>query len=82
MVDVFLEGISTTAQQSKRTLDFLYADPIISINQLQQHLGLKYNATNKLVKDLAHLKILQETTGQNRNHLFVMHEYLSLFEVG
>lgn len=67
------------ALNAKRTLGFLYADPIISIKQLQQHLGLEYNATNKLVKDLARLEILQEITGQNRNRLFVMREYLSLF---
>lgn len=67
------------ATNAKITLDFLYSDPITSVKTLQQHLQLEYNATNKLIKDLMNLKILQEVTGQYRNRLFVMHEYLLLF---
>jgi len=73
-------ALGKKAINAKTALDFLYADPIISVKQLQQHLGLEYNATNKLVKDLSNLKILQEITGQNRNRLFVMREYLLLFK--
>lgn len=68
------------SSDAKKTLGILYADPMISVKQLQQHLTLEYNATNNLVKGLVGLDILQEITGQNRNRLFVMVKYIELFD--
>lgn len=67
------------ASNAKIALNYLYANPITSVQQLQVRLQLGYNATNNLIKSLTSLGILVEMTGNNRNRLFVMSEYFKLF---
>ncbi|SMN13219.1 MloA [Bathymodiolus heckerae thiotrophic gill symbiont] len=77
--EIRIIGLGRKAKIAKTILEFLYTDPVVSVKQLQKFSGLKYAASNNLVKDLVKLQILKEITGQNRNRLFVMSEYLDLF---
>ncbi len=67
------------AKHAKQALNILYTNPITNIKQLQQSLNLQYPATNRLIKDLVRLNIVQEITGQSRNRLFMMGKYMNLF---
>ena len=42
-------------------------------------LSVSYVTANKLARSLEELDILRETTGQSRNRIYVLHEYLHLF---
>lgn len=75
--DIIQLGIR--AKYANQALQYLYTNPIIGIKQLQQYLGIKYDATNNLVKNLVKCNILEEITGYSRNRIFVMRQYLDLF---
>ncbi|NEQ18031.1 MAG: Fic family protein, partial [Moorea sp. SIO3E2] len=63
-------------------LDNLYFRPIITVEQVQKIIQLKYPNANKLVNDLCDVGILQEITGQKRNRVFAYAPYLELLNQG
>jgi len=60
-------------------LQHLYQRPIINVKKAQTATGLSYNAANTLISDLMKIGILKETTGYNRNRVFVFESYINLF---
>ncbi len=46
---------------------------------VQEILGVKYPAANKLIGDFVELGILKEKTGFSRNRLFAMDDYIAIF---
>lgn len=67
------------AKRAQQLLHVLFSHPIISARQVAKRLDIGYNPANRLVADMEKHKILQEVTGQSRNRLFALVEYLSLF---
>ncbi len=57
----------------------LYARPVVDVKSVCQLLDAAPNTASALINDLVKHGILTEITGQQRNRLFVFHEYLSLF---
>jgi len=60
-------------------LQHLYKRPIVNVNKAKKATGLSYNAANALISDLMKIDILKETTGYNRNRVFVFESYINLF---
>jgi Fic family protein len=58
----------------------LFVHPVVTIAETQKISGLSKKAANDLVAIFVHYKILKETTGQSRNRVFVLEEYLNLFK--
>ena len=57
----------------------LFHQPLVSVRQVEEITKLSYKASNELVNDFIKANILRETTGQNRNRIYVFEEYLNLF---
>ena len=60
-------------------LEFLYQQPIASVQMVQEHVGLSYSNANALVGKLTDLAVLREITGGRRNRRFSYDAYLALF---
>jgi Fic family protein len=61
-------------------LDYLFEQPLISINMVQEHLRCGFPTASKYVELFEEAGILRETTGYQRNRRFRYEPYLSLFE--
>lgn len=73
------ERIGRMAGNGHRVLESLYGNPVVSVNEVQNLIGVTYPAANNLVTQLVNLGILQEMTGQRRNRRFRYVEYIQLF---
>jgi Fic family protein len=61
-------------------LDYLFEQPIVSINLVQERLGCGFPTASKYVEQFVEDGILRETTGNQRNRRYRYDPYLSLFE--
>jgi Fic family protein len=61
-------------------LDYLFEQPLISIQMVQQRLGCGFPTASKYVEQFAEEGLLRETTGLKRNRRFRFDPYLALFE--
>ena len=80
--EVFENKISTLGRKTERgrkLLVYLFTNPIVNIKGTGKALGTQYPAMNNLVQDFVKLGILKEKTGYSRNRLFVMDDYIKLF---
>jgi Fic family protein len=76
------EKLSTLGRRSGRAhqlLDYLFQQPIVSVKLVQDVLGLSQPASNSLVRAMASIGILKESTGFRRNRKFTYERYLRLF---
>ncbi|NQT19602.1 MAG: Fic family protein [Planctomycetes bacterium] len=63
-----------------RLLDFLYQNPVLSVQMAQGHLGCSYGRANSLISRFEKAGILREFTGRPRNRRFRYDPYLALFD--
>jgi Fic family protein len=61
-------------------LQFLFSKPIVYVNQVKEVTNSSFKSANDLVADFVEAGILKETTGHNRNRIFVFEQYLKMFE--
>jgi len=69
-------------KRSKQGLEFfhqLFKKPVVTIKNVQSMTGLSPKAANDLVQVFIEKYILVETTGYQRNRVFVFHEYMGMF---
>jgi Fic family protein len=57
----------------------LYQQPIINAQKVQTIIGSKTASAYSLLEDLERLEIVKETTGFQRNRIYVFEDYLKLF---
>ncbi len=62
-----------------RLLDYLFEQPLTTVNATRDYLKISYVAANGLIGELCDLGVLTETTGNNRNRVFRFGAYLDLF---
>ena len=76
-----IEGYLGVKQQKlgKELLKHLFAKPVITAKDVESLLGVSKPTATSLVNKLTEAKILIERTGYKRNRVYVLHEYLSLF---
>lgn len=60
-------------------LHALFSKPVATIKDVQHFTGLTPKAANDLVQAFVTKEILKETTGYQRNRVFVFEEYLNMF---
>lgn len=77
--DLIAGRLGRAAGNGHRTLEHLYAHPIISVNQVRELIGTTYPAANQLVDRLMDIGILVEVTGRTRNRRFSYDPYVRLF---
>ena len=71
--------LRSRAKNAQKLLNFMYDDPIVSVNWVVEKLNMNFPTANRLLKSLTELGVLKETTGYFRNRLFVLEKYLNLF---
>lgn len=80
--DIEKEKIMGLGKRSKQALDLfhhLFRKPVVTVSDAQKMTGLSPKAANELVRIFVELKILRETTGYQRNRVFVFDEYMRMF---
>ncbi|RKU36196.1 cell filamentation protein Fic [Candidatus Poribacteria bacterium] len=71
--------LRSRAKNAQKLLNFMYDDPIVSVNRVVEELNMNFPTANRLLKSLTELDVLKEITGFSRNRLFVLEKYLNLF---
>ncbi len=64
---------------AKSFLQFLYGQPVTSINEVADALKINNVTANRLIDDFVRLAILVEITGFKRNRIFSFDKYIDLF---
>jgi Fic family protein len=77
--DLIAANLGGAAGNGHRTLEYLFAHPIVSVNEIRELIGTTYPAANDLVRRLVKGGILFEVTGQLRNRRFRYDPYVQLF---
>ena len=67
------------AKQGQTLLYGLFSKPVVQIKDVQNITGLSPRAANNLVQEFLAKGILKETTGYQRNRIFVFEEYMKVF---
>ena len=57
-------------------IDQLFAQPVVTVNQLAKNVGLSYRGSANLIERLERDGLLEEVTGQKRNRVYVAKEIL------
>jgi Fic family protein len=70
------------AQNAKSLIDFLYKQPVISVNDIVKSLNISKPTANNLIKDFEHKNILKEITGNQRNKIYIFDEYITIYSKG
>ncbi|MGB5892766.1 MAG: Fic family protein, partial [Ignavibacteriaceae bacterium] len=65
--------------KAKQLINMLYANPLVSSNDVTSFLAVTPATANSLIQDFINLGILVEITGRQRYRLFSFAEYLKLF---
>ena len=76
------DRIITLGKRTKVGMELLpqlFKRPVVAVKDVQGMTGLSAKAANDLVQAFVDKGILAEITGQQRNRLFVFHEYMKLF---
>ena len=77
--DQKISTLGKKVPRARHLLLYLFSQPIVSINNVSDVLGISFKSSSELVADLADLGILVEKTGYSRNRLFEMKDYVTLF---
>lgn len=76
------EKIMLLGKRSKQGVDLLhhlFRKPVVTIKDVQSMTGLSPKAANDLAQAFVEKKIIVETTGYQRNRVFVFMEYVRMF---
>ncbi|HEX4171618.1 MAG TPA: Fic family protein [Acetobacteraceae bacterium] len=77
--DLIASRLGRAAGNGHRTLEHLFAHPIVSVNEVRELIGTTYPAANQLVERMTEAGILIEVTRQTRNRRFRYDAYVRLF---
>jgi len=72
-------SLGKRSQQGMNLFHKLFKNPVVSVKTVQSLTGLSQKAANDLVNVFVERKILLETTGYQRNRIFVFRAYINLF---
>jgi len=72
-------GMGKRSKQALVLFHHLFTKPVIGVHDVKKMTGLSPKAANDLVRIFVEMKILRETTGYQRNRVFVFDEYMRLF---
>jgi Fic family protein len=77
--DLIASRLGRAAGNGHRTLEHLFAHPIVSVGDVRELTGTTYPAANQLVERLSDIGIMAEITGHARNRRFRYDPYIGLF---
>ena len=65
--------------KAQAVINYLYQQPIVNAQKVQTIIGSKTASAYTLLEDLERMEIVKETTGFQRNRIYVFEYYLKLF---
>lgn len=71
--------LGARAKRAQLLLQKLFSHPTITTSEAAKHMGVSFVSANNLISELVNMGILKELTGAERNRIFALHEYISLF---
>ncbi len=74
-----LMGLGRRTQSALQLFKHLFKKPVLNVRDIQTFTNLSPKAANDLVGVFIDLGILKETTGYQRNRIFIFNDYVDLF---
>ncbi|MCK5461094.1 Fic family protein [Candidatus Gracilibacteria bacterium] len=68
------------AKLAQRLLTKLYSNPVISPREAESFLGITPTPANTLLKAMEEIRMLKEISGQERNRIYILNDYIQLFK--
>jgi Fic family protein len=74
-----IKSLGKRVVKAQAVINYLYQQPIINAQKVQTIIGSKTASAYSLLEDLERLEIVKETTGFQRNRIYMFEDYLKLF---
>ena len=74
-----IKSLGKRMVKAQAVINYLYQQPIVNAQKVQTIIGSKTASAYSLLEDLERLEIVKETTGFQRNRIYVFEDYLKLF---
>lgn len=74
-----VQSLGSRASKAKKVIDHLYRHPMITADKASEIASVSMPSSYKLLASLEELNILKETTGGQRDRVYVFDDYLKLF---
>lgn len=74
-----LKTLGNRNVDARKIIDYLYSQPIIEVNKVEELIEKSSVTSYKLLSDLEKLDIIKEISGAQRNRLYVFKDYIDLF---
>ncbi len=74
-----IQTFGKRGKQGRLLLNSLFSKPILNVKDIQEITGLSPKAAYDLVEAFIETGILKETTGYQRNRVFIFEEYVKMF---
>lgn len=78
--DDFIIKSGRAAENIKLIINHFYKKPVLTVKEISMELQLSERTIRNLVTELINRKIIEESTGNKRNRIFVFEKYLDLFK--
>ncbi|MBL7085580.1 MAG: Fic family protein [Candidatus Cloacimonetes bacterium] len=78
--DDFIIKSGRAAENIKLIINLFYKKPVLTVKEISMELQLSERTIRNLVTELINRKIIEESTGNKRNRIFVFEKYLDLFK--
>ena len=78
-VDAIILGYGRRAESAGYLLSYLYKNPALTIGKAETLLDISHTTSSTLIKKMVDDGILEESTGYQRNRVFLFKRYLDLF---
>jgi len=77
-----IQATGRSASTTLKVFRVLCERPLATLNQICESIGISFPAASKAIKQLEHLNIVKEVTGQQRNRVFAYQSYLNILNEG
>jgi Fic family protein len=78
-MELKIKGLGNRSADAKKIIDYLYTQPVIEVNKVEELIKKSNVTAYKLLASLESLEILTEISGAQRNKLYAFKAYLNLF---
>ena len=79
-IDDFIIKSGRAAKNIKLIINHFYKKPVLTVKEISMELQLSERTIRNLITVLINRKIIEESTGNKRNRIFVFEKYLYLFK--
>ena len=74
------EMVNGLGTYSLPLLEYLYQNPIVTVNNIKDKFDINYSTANRLATSFQEIEILENISGTSRNRVYGYRDYLDLFQ--